>query len=128
MNLSELERHILACYVADAAAGLNMVGRFWPYGELVLILEDKIQLATREFGFRVTSRAGPVARALLDQMIAAGAFSTQQNDFGGTMHQFQADACRKFLQQLRETDPIIRKAQDAGPGFWAAAFAALTAD
>ncbi len=127
MNLTELERHILACYVADAAAGLNMVGRFWPYGELVLIIEDKLQLATREFGFRVTSRAGPIAKAFLDQMIAAGAFSTQQNDFGGTMHQFQADAYRRFLRELRESDPIIRKAQDAGPGFWAAAFAALTA-
>lgn len=126
MNLTELERHILACYVADAAAGLNMVGRFWPYGELVLIIEDKIQVATREFGFRVSSQAGPVARALVDQMIAAGAFSTRQNDFGGTMHQFQADAYRRFLQQLRASDPVIRKAQDTGPGFWAAAFAALT--
>jgi hypothetical protein len=126
MNLSELEQHILACYVAGAAGDLNMVGRFWPYGELAMIIEDKIQVATREFGFKVTSRAMTVATAFLDQMIAGEAFSTKQNDFGGTMHQFQADTYRKLLKQLQETNPVIQTAQGAGPGFWTEAFARLT--
>jgi hypothetical protein len=125
MNLSELEQHIFACYVAGAAGDLNMVGRFWPYGELVMIIEDKIQFATREFGFKVTSRAKSVATAFLDQMIAGEAFSTKQNDFGGTMHQFQVDNYRRLLKQMRETNPIVLKAQGAGPGFWAEAFAGL---
>jgi hypothetical protein len=128
MNLTELEQHIFACYVANAAGDLNMVGRFWPYGELVLIIEDKIQVATREFGFRVSSKAKPVATAFLDRMIAGEGFSTQQNDFGGTMHQFQANTYRRLLKELRENDPILPKAQAAGPGFWTEAFAGLTSN
>ena len=90
MSLSALEEHVLAFYLANGAEALKMDPRFWPYGELVLIVEDKIQFATRSFGFKV-GRAGPnAARAFLDLMIERGGFSTARNDYGSTMHQYQA--------------------------------------
>ncbi len=87
----------------------------------------KIQVATRKFGRKATAKANSVAAALLDRLIAAGAYSTKTNDFGGSMHQFQADAYKAFLKQEQESDPIILKAKDGGPDYWDQAFSALTA-
>ena len=126
MSLTELEQHIYAYYVAGDAAQFSAAPRFYPYGELILIIEDKIQVATRKFGSRATSKAKTVANALLDQLIEAGAYSTKQGEFGGTMHQFQGDAYRAFLKEQQESNPIILKAKDAGPEYWEQAFATLT--
>jgi hypothetical protein len=125
MSLTELEQHIFAYYIAGDAAQFTAAPRFYPYGELVLIIEDKIQVATRKFGSKVTSKAKTVANALLDQLVEAGVYSTKQGEFGGTMHQFQGDAYRGFLKEQQEANPIILKARDAGPDFWDQAFAAL---
>ncbi len=48
MSLSDLEQHILAYYVAGAAKDLTAAPRFYPFGELILIVEDKMQVATRK--------------------------------------------------------------------------------
>ena len=126
MSLTDLEQHVYAYYVAGDAAQFTAAPRFYPYGELTLILADKIQVATRKFGRQVHSKANPVAAALLDRLIAAGAYSTKQNDFGGSMHQFQAAAYKAFLDSEQESDPIILKAKAEGPEFWEQAFARLT--
>lgn len=125
MNLSELEQHILAFYIADSAGDLSMVGRYYPTGEMILIIEDKIQVATRQFGFKVSNKAKAAATAFLEQMIAAGAFSSTEGKLGGTMHQFQAVTYRKALAEQRENNPIVQKAKAGGPDFWKQAFAAL---
>jgi hypothetical protein len=127
MSLTELEQHVYAYYVAGDAAQFQAAPRFYPYGELTLILADKIQVATRKFGRQVHSKSPTVAAALLDKLVASGAYSTKQNDFGGSMHQFQGDAYKAFLKQEQETNPIILKAKDSGPDFWDQAFAALIA-
>ncbi len=127
MSLTDLEQHVYAYYVAGDAAQFSAAPRFYPYGELTLILADKIQVATRKFGRKATAKANSVAAALLDRLIAAGAYSTKTNDFGGSMHQFQADAYKAFLKQEQESDPIILKAKDGGPDYWDQAFSALTA-
>jgi hypothetical protein len=127
MSLTELEQHVYAYYVAGDAAQFQAAPRFYPYGELTLILADKIQVATRKFGRQAYSKAGTVAKELLDELIASGAYSTKQNDFGGSMHQFQGDAYKAFLKREQESNPIIVQAKDAGPEFWAQAFSALTA-
>ena len=57
MNLSGLEQHVFAYYVANAAEQLNMVPRYWPYGELKLLVEDKVQVAVRKFGLQAGDRA-----------------------------------------------------------------------
>ena len=127
MSLSELEQHALAYYIATAAQDLTGAGRFFPYGEMVLIVEDKVQVATRQFGFKVTSKAKAVATAFLDHMIAKGGYSTTENKFGGKMHRFQAEPYREALDAMRAGDPIIKQASEAGPDFWKDAFARLTA-
>jgi len=127
MSLTDLEQHVYAYYVAGDAAQFSAAPRFYPYGELTLILADKIQVATRKFGRQASSKANAVAAALLDKLIAAGAYSTKTNDFGGSMHQFQVDAYKAFLKQEQDADPIIRKAREGGPEFWEQAFSALTA-
>lgn len=125
MNLTELEQHILAYYIAGAAGDLTMIDRYYPTGEMILIIEDKIQVATRSFGFKVTSKAKPAATAFLEHMIAAGAFSSTQGKLGGVMHQFQAAAYRKAIEEQRANNPILQKAKAGGPEFWKQAFAAL---
>ena len=126
MSLTELEQHAYAYYVAGDAAQFQAAPRFYPYGELTLILADKVQVATRKFGRPVHSKSSTVAAALLDKLIAAGAYSTKQNDFGGSMHQFQADAYKAFLKQEQDSNPIILKAKESGPEFWDQTFATLT--
>lgn len=127
MSLNELEQTILAYYVANGASDLNMVGRFWPYGELVMIIEDKVQLGVRKYGTRAKMAAPKVARAYADLQIEKGGFSTVDNNFGGKMHQFQGDAYKAALAELQANDPIVQQAQAAGDGFWEAKFAELTA-
>lgn len=126
MNLTELEQHVLAFYIGGAAGDLTMTDRFYPTGEMVMIIEDKIQVATRRFGFKVTSKAKAAATVFLDDMIAAGAFSSSKGKFGGVMHQYQGPVYRKTLTEQREANPILQKAKAAGPDFWEKAFAALT--
>ncbi|MFA7601538.1 MAG: hypothetical protein WCY29_00900 [Novosphingobium sp.] len=126
MSLTELEQHAYAYYVATDAAQFSAAPRFYPYGELTLIFADKIQVATRKFGRQVHSRANVVAGALIDKLIAAGAYSTTQNEFGGSMHQFQEPAYKAFLKAEQEADPIIQQAKAQGSAFWDQAFARLT--
>jgi hypothetical protein len=127
MSLSEIEQHVFAHYVANAAQDLTMVPRAWPYGELVLIIEDKVQLATRPFGFKAAMACPNVARAFLDLMIERQGFSTLDNGFGGSMHRYQGEPYRNGLRDLQQTDPIIQQAQAEGAGFWEEAFARLSA-
>ena len=126
MSLTELEQHVYAYYVATDAAQFSAAPRFYPHGELVLVIADKIQVATRKFGRQATSKANSVAAVWLDELIAAGAYSTKQNDFGGTMHQYQADAYPKVLVEMREAEPLVGAAAEGGEQFWASAFARLS--
>lgn len=122
-ELTPLESLVFAFYVHGAANDLNIAGRFYPYGELVLVIEDKIQVATRKFGLKVSSKSKAVATAFLDQMIEAQAFTSKKNDFGGTMHQFQGDVYRKILKEMQISNTLIQTVGDA----WEASFAELTA-
>ncbi len=125
MSLSELEQHVYAYYLSGDAAQFTAAPRFYPHGELVLVIADKIQVATRKFGRQATSKANSVAAVWLDELIAAGAYSTKQNDFGGTMHQFQGDVYRTFLKEKQDTDPLIVKA-GGDPEYWDRAFLSLS--
>jgi len=127
MSLTELEQTLFAHYVAHGAQGLNVATRWYPYGELILIIEDKVKVGARKFGFKVTGKAKAAATAFLDLMLEQGGWTTTKNDFGGTMHQFQADAFRTALGELRDSDPIVKEATAAGESFWADRFASLTA-
>jgi hypothetical protein len=127
VSLTDLEQHVYAYYIAHDAEQFSAAPRFYPHGELVLIFADKIQVATRKFGRQASGKANAVAAVLVDKVIAAGAYSTKQNDFGGSMHQFQEAAYKAFLKAEQAADPIISEASSAGPDFWADAFAKLTA-
>ncbi len=120
-NLSLLEAHVLAYYVQGVATTLDISGRFYPHGELVMIIADKMQVATRKFG-RKAGNATRVAAAFVDHMIETGAWTTKQNDFGGTMHQFQGDIYRATLKAMQASDPVIATVGDG----WEAAFEELT--
>jgi hypothetical protein len=126
--MNELESHALAYFVAEYAETFKPADRFFPYGDLVLVWEDKINVATRKFGTRVRMKAKPAATAYLDMLIEKGGYTTKANDFGGTMHAFQLDEVRRILKELKESDPIILKAKADGQDFWAETFAELTKD
>jgi len=127
MNLSELEQHVFAYYLANGAQELNMVGRFWPYAELIMVIADKVRVANRKFGMKATAASETVAKAYLDLLIEREAYSTTTNKFGGSMHQFQPDAYARVYKDLMATHPIVQKAQAEGPEYWDKAFAGLTA-
>jgi hypothetical protein len=127
MSLNPLEANILAFFISGAAQDLVIAGRFFPRTEVVNNIDDKMQQATRRFGFKVKSKTRPAAIAFVDHMIEVGAWSTKDQDFGGTMHQFQPDIYRRELQVMQDADPIVQAAKDAGETFWADRFAQLIA-
>ena len=126
MSLSPLEQTVLAYYAATQASTLAPAPRWYPYGELILIVEDKVAVAVRKFGFKAKACAKASGTAFLDAMIAKGAWTTTQNDFGGAMHQFQPDVYKAALEEFNAADPIVQKAADGGDTFWAETFAELT--
>ena len=126
MSLSELEQHVFAYYVAGHANELNIATRWYPYGELILVIADKVTVAVRKFGRKPRASAKAVATAFLDHMIEKGAWATKQNEFGGQMHQFQADKYKAELKALQASDPILQKAAAGGPDFWEKAFDEVT--
>ena len=70
MSLTELEQHAYAYYVATDAAQFQAAPRFYPYGELTLILADKIQVATRKFGHpTITCEDTHAARELFERTL-----------------------------------------------------------
>ena len=125
MSLTQAEQLVFSHFVANGAQDFNMVGRFWPYAELVLVIEDKMRLGTRKFGFKADMACPKAARAFLDLLLEREAFSTIKSDLGGTMHQFQTEPYRALLAELRENDPLIAKRQPGGAEAWKAAFAEL---
>ena len=127
MNLSDLEHHVFAYYATGHANQLNIATRWYPYGELVLVIEDKVSTAVRKFGRKPRGCAKAAATAFLDHMIEKGAWETKENEFGGKMHQFQADTYRKALKELQESDPVAVRASEEGPEFWEKAFSDLVA-
>lgn len=125
MDLNATEQHVLAYYLAHGARDFTMVGRFFPYGELVLVLQDKIQVDTRKFGTKASMAPPNAARAFLDMLIEQEAFSTTRNKFGGTMHQFQPDVYPKVLKGLQDANPVLQKIGAGDDAAWQDAFAAI---
>ena len=126
MSLTQLEQLVLAHYLANGAQDLSIAPRFYPHGELILIVEDKINLGARRFGVKAGMACKNPAREFVDTMVEREAFSSVKNDFGGTMHQFRPDSYRRALGELQQTDPIVAKAREQGPEFWPQAFAQAT--
>jgi hypothetical protein len=127
-TLTPLEAHVLAYYISDAATTLDISGRWYPHGELVMIIADKMQVATRKFGRKAGAATRGAALAFVDHMIAAEAWTTKQNDFGGTMHQFQGEAYRTALKSMQTGDVVLANSADGGADFWDAAFGAISGD
>ena len=126
MTLTPLQSHVLAYYLAHSAKDFAMSGRWFPYGELELILADKVKVDVRAFGKAAQDSAKPAATFYLDHMIAAGGFSSKAQKFGGTMHQYDTEPFRAALDKLKAADPVLAKAAAAGPEFWQTTFASLT--
>ncbi|MDE8653633.1 hypothetical protein [Novosphingobium album (ex Liu et al. 2023)] len=127
MSQSELEKTILAYYLAGPAGDLSVAPRFYPYGELLLIFEDKVSIAVRKFGPKVRAHAKAVGKLFIDAMLERGAWSTKEGEYGGSMHQFQADMFKTVIQDMQASDPIIAQARAEGPEFWEKTFAGLAA-
>ena len=126
MSLNDLESHVLAYYTSGQAKDLNIATRWYPRSEVILIIEDKIAIATRKFGPKVKGCSKAAGTAFVDMMIEQGGWSTMQNDFGGTMHQFQLGAFDKALTAFNAADPIVQASAAGGDTFWADRFAELT--
>ncbi len=125
--MSDLIDHMVAYYIAGPAADLSVAPRFYPYGELQLIFEDKISVAVRKFGTKVRKHSKEAGHRFIDLMIETGAWSSTKGEYGGSMHQFQADRYRDVVRELHESNPIVAKAKAEGPEFWDKAFDQLAA-
>ncbi len=126
-ELNDLEKTITAYFLSGAANDVNIATRWWPYKELLLTIDDKFQMAVRKFGMKARNATKPAAQAFIDHMIAKGGWTSKDNEFGGTMHQFQLDAFRKEVKELQAANPILQEAAQGGETFWQDKFAAVTA-
>lgn len=126
MSLTDLQAHVVAYYTSGHGKELSITTRWYPHAELIMIIDDKMAVAVRKFGRKVARETRAAATEFVDSMIAKGAWSTQKNDFGGTMHQFQADVFPKVLAEFNASSPIVQAAEAAGEGYWADKFAELT--
>lgn len=127
MSLTPLEQTVLAYFLGGAANDINIAERWFPKSDLLLILEDKFQVAVRKFGFKAKSATKAASTHFVEHMIAKGGWATKENDYGGTMHQWQRDAFRAELKALQSADPIVQEAAQGGESYWTDKFAALTA-
>ena len=127
MTFNELESTAFAYFLVSQGPSVNVAGRWFPRMDFIHIFEDKVQIACRKFGRRVVGTGTKIANEFVDLMIEKGALTVKKDDFGGTLHQFQLDPYRALIQELTAADPIVAKAQAAGPEFWEQAFAELTA-
>lgn len=127
-ELSELDHHVFAYYLTHAAQTLQIDGRFYPYGELVMSIRGKIQLNTSKFGKPVSSRADTVARYFVSQLIDYGALSDVPQKIGNNMHQFQPKMYRQFLIESDTGNEIVSRAKAQGEDFWSNAFASLVTE
>ncbi|MGE3692422.1 MAG: hypothetical protein AB7F98_13690 [Novosphingobium sp.] len=122
MNLSPLESHVLAYFLTHGARDFSMVGRWWPRSEVSTVIIDKVGIAVRPFGNAAAEAAKTAGEAFAVHLLANGAFSTKEQKFGGTMHQFQPDAYRATLDRLVAADPVLKEAAAGGDAFWADSF------
>lgn len=127
MSLSPLEQAAFSYFVGGAANDINIAGRWYPRSEVGLIIEDKFQIALRKFGFKAKASAKAASAAFVEHMLGKGAWATKENEFGGTMHQFQPDVFRAALKDLQAGDTLLAEAKAGGETFWTDKFAALTA-
>ncbi|EJL23224.1 hypothetical protein [Novosphingobium sp. AP12] len=125
--MTDLIDHMLAYYIAGPASDLSVAPRFYPYGELQLIFDDKVSVAVRKFGMKVRKHSKEAGKAFIDLMIEKGAWSTKEGEYGGSMHQFQADRFREVIREEQKTNPIIVQANTQGPEYWDKAFGNLVA-
>ena len=123
-DITPLESHVLAYWLTHGASDFAMVGRWWPRGELTMMVSDKIRQAVRSFGAAAQGAASAVGEAYLGHMIEHGGFANKDQKFGGTMHQYQADGYRAALAALQADNAILKDTEGKGADFWAAAFAA----
>ena len=122
MSLSDYEKIVFAYYVEKAALDLKMVPRFWAYVELINLIEDKVQVLVRKRGPKARKACGAVAKVFVDALIEGGGFSNVKNEFGGTMHQYQAAAYANGVKAIQQNDPIVQSARIAGDEYWDKAF------
>ena len=125
MNGADLESHILAHYASGHGKELSITTRWYPHAELIMIIDDKMAVAARKFGRKVARGTRGAATTFVDMMIEKGAWSSQTNDFGGTMHQFQSDVYPRVLAEFNANSPIVQAAGAGGETYWADTFAAL---
>ena len=126
MNLTPLEAHVLAYYLANSAKDFNMSGRWFPHGELELIFADKIKVDVRPFGKAAQESARAGALVYLDYMIANGGFENKDQKFGGTMHRYHLEGFPAALAAMKAADAVLAAAAQGGDDFWQNAFASLT--
>ena len=125
--MTDLIDHMIAYYVAGPANDLEIATRWYPYGDLATVIEDKFMIATRKFGMKVRSQSKVAGKQFLDAMIEKGAWAAKDNGYGGQMYQFQSGAFKAALRDQQAGDPIIAKAAAEGPDYWAKAFGELVA-
>lgn len=126
MQLSELDEHILAYFIAKNAGELQMDPRWWPSIELSSIVEDKVRFAVSRFWLVGRPPVEAAARVLLDTLVARGAFAKKDGEYG-PMFQFQRDPYRAWLAEAREINPIVTHMADADEDAWEETFDRLTA-
>jgi hypothetical protein len=126
MNLTELEKFVLAYFLSGEALHFHVDGRFQRREDFAQMLEGAFFFATKKFGSGIAGRYPNVISTLLDELIEAQALSSVTDKWTGVSHQFNSDAYKAFIKDQIKTNSICQHSQQAGPQFWEEAFATLS--
>ncbi|MGC3980830.1 MAG: hypothetical protein QM808_06200 [Steroidobacteraceae bacterium] len=114
--MTALIDHMIAYYVAGQAAELSVAPRFYPYGELQLIFEDKISLP-----FASSAEGAQALQGSRQGLHRPDARNGRLVDHGGRVRRlectrFQADRFRAVIREEQDANPIILRSQSRRPG------------
>jgi hypothetical protein len=126
MNLTELEKYVLAYFLAGEALHFHVDGRFQRREDFAQMFEGAFFFATKKFGDGIAGRYPNVVGNLLDELIATKALSSVTDKWTGVSHQFNSGAYKAFIKDQIRTNSICQRSQQAGPQFWEETFATLS--
>jgi hypothetical protein len=125
MQLNELEKYVLAYFLAGDAITVTVEGRFYGRAEFVRVFEDRIFYATQQLGAAAARRHPAIANYLVDKLIEEKALSSVNDQYTGISHQFDDGKYRTVVRALIESNSICERAQAAGQSFWEETFTRL---
>jgi hypothetical protein len=124
MNTTELDEKILAYFLLNAAASVNIDGRFRRREEFIQTFEDAFFYSTQKFQGPAAGSHPELCAQLVGQLIDSGCLAASHDKWSGTSYQFDAPRYRTFIKDQIAANAHAQRALVGGPQFWDEVFRA----